>query len=129
MKLFVTGLLLLSSSAFASKNVNLDMTLTLNGKIVNPRLIVPYGQAGTISQKDALGNGFEVAVTPTETSVPTNPRKSVQLDLVISEFKANQKKVLATSEVNTFLGQSAMISQSKPGERELKLEILPRGIE
>ena len=129
MKLIVTGLLLVSGSAFASNIVNLDMTLTLNGKVMNPRVIVPYGQAGTISQKDALGNGFEVAVTPTETSVPTNPRKSVQLDLIISEFKNNQKKVLATSEVNTFLGQSAMISQRRPGEKELKLEILPRGME
>ena len=128
MRIFVSVLLLVSASAFAADKVKLDMTLTLNGKVTQPKIIVLYGQAGTISEKDSAGNGFEIAVTPTEASIPNKLGKAVKLDFVISELKGNEKTVVGSSEITTLLGQSAIISQKKPGGRSLRLVVLPQDV-
>ena len=127
-RFFVGLLLLVSASAFASSKVKLDMTLTLNGKSTKPTVIVLYGQAGTISEKDAAGNGVEIAVTPTEASIPQKAGRAVKLDFVISEIKANEKTAVGNSEITTLLGQSAIISQKKPGGRSLRLVVLPQDV-
>ena len=125
-RISVALLLLVSANAFASTKVKLDMTLTLNGKSTKPTIIVLYGQAGTISEKDSSGNGVEITVIPTEASIPNKAGKAVKLDFVISELKDNEKTVVGNSEITTLLGQSAIFSQKKPGGRSLRLVVLPQ---
>ncbi len=125
MKVALALFSLIGITASASERVNLDMTLVLNGRTVKPRIIVAYGQAGSVSEKNKAGDGFEIEVTPTEVLIPNEAKKSVQLNFIISEFKRGQSRILATSQIITHKGQAAMLAQSQPGGNDLKLAVTP----
>ena len=129
MKYLVILTLLLAGNSFASDSVKLDMTLTMNGRISQPKVVVNYGKAATLVQKDAAGNGYEISVTPTEASMPGQTGKAIRMNFVISELKSNQKKVVSSPVVTSFMGHSATVGKKDPqGNVVFNLEILPKDV-
>lgn len=123
-RLLITALI--SSSAFASTAVKLDMKLNLNGKEAKPIIITNYGQEAKLTENDDTGNGLEISVLPTAVAKKSaKEQQAINLKFEISEIKAGQKSVIATPVVITHLGKVARISQERDGHHALSLEVVP----
>ena len=118
---------LLSTSAFASTAVKLDMKLKLNGKETSPVVITNYGQEAKLSSQDEkTGDGVEISVLPTlDSKKNADGKQAVNLKFQVSEIKKGARTVVANSTVITHLGKSARITQEHKDNHSLSLEVVP----
>ncbi len=115
---------LICVNAWGANDVKLVMSLSLNGKESKVSIVTPYGKAGTITETNETGEGFEISITPELATEQNETTKAVNLKFAISEIKSNVKKLVATPVVSTRMGQQAMVTQGKPGARDFELKVV-----
>ncbi len=123
-RLFVT--VLISSSAFASTALKIDMKLNLNGKEARPSVVAKYGQAVKLMEGDETGDGLEISVLPTAIAKKSaKEQQAVRLQFEISEIKSGQRNVVASPVIVTHLSKVAQITQERDGRGTLSIEVVP----
>lgn len=112
--------LLLSVTLFASNGeINLDMKLSINDKIVaSPSIITVNGMPASITSESEDG-GFEINVTPT-----LKENQIVYLEMKVYEIEKGIKKLISSPIIETVLGEEAILTTEKTDGDYEKMELV-----